>query len=146
MTDQIRMVAEQALAAMIEERTATAVTTEADVAETETTPLRMIAEETKTAVLAGRVKEADSEEAVKSVLMSFLKVRDMAEVYKAVTGYTYGGRLVGVKKETIATDMAGQIMAMRENGDFRTKSVEEKYEELKKLREMPLKLSLCTES
>ena len=128
----------------VAERTARAVTTEADVTGTETTPLRTIAEEAKTAVLAERVKEADSEEGVKAVLMSFLKVRDMAEVYKAVTGYEYGGRFVGVKKEAIATDMSGQIMAMRENGDFRMKSLEEKYEELKKLRGMPLKLSLCT--
>ena len=144
MTEQIRMVAEQALSAMIEERTATAVTTEADVAEMETTPLRMIGEETKTAVLAGRVREADNEEAVKAVLMSFLKVRDMAEVYKAVTGYTYAGRIVGVKKEEIATYMAGQIMRMRETGAFKTLSVEEKYEELKKLSDLPRELSLCT--
>ena len=90
------------------------------------------------------IRRAATEEEVKAVLLESGKVKDMAEMYEAVTGYAYCGRFVGVKKETIASDMASQIMRMRETGAFKTLSVEEKYEELKKLSDLPRELSLCT--
>lgn len=92
------------------------------------------------------IRTAATAEKVKGILLESAKVKEMSELYEAVTGYAYGGRLVGVKKEAIATDMASHIMMMRENGAFKTLSVEEKSEELKKLSELPKELSLCTES
>lgn len=90
------------------------------------------------------IRRAVTAEEVKAELLGSGKVKEMAEVYKSVTGYAYIGRLVGVSKEAIASDMASQIMTMRENGEFRTLSVEEKYAEMQKLSELPKELALST--
>ena len=93
--------------------------------------LRKTAKEAKAAMMAVRVKEASSEDAVKAVLRSCAGVRDMARVFKAVTGLGYAGRMAGVKREDVNAGMAHQIMIEREKEKFTALSIDEKYEELK---------------
>ena len=90
------------------------------------------------------IRAAGTMEEVKAVLLGIAKVSDMAGVYEAVTGYSYGGQLRGINREVLATHMASQMMTMRENGRFKTMSAEEKYEEMKKLSELPKELALST--
>ena len=90
------------------------------------------------------IRTAGTSEEVKAVLLGSARVADMAEAYQAVTGYSYSGQLRGISREEIASNMASQIMTMKGNGFFKALSVEEKYEELKTLKELPRKLCLCT--
>ena len=90
------------------------------------------------------IRTAGTVEEIKAVLLGSARVTDMAEAYQAVTGYSYGGRLRGISREEIASKMASEMMTMRENGRFKSLSAEEKYAELKTLKELPKKLSLCT--
>ena len=90
------------------------------------------------------IRTAGTVEEIKAVLLGSARVTDMAEAYQAVTGYSYGGQLRGISREEIASNMASQIMTMKGNGFFKALSVEEKYEELKTLKELPRKLCLCT--
>ncbi len=106
--------------------------------------IRKAAKEAKTAMLAVRVKEADSEDAVKAVLWSCGEERDMARLYKAVTGSAYTGRMAGKKREEVVSGMALQIMTERENEKFKALSVEEKYEELKTQDDIMKRLPACT--
>ncbi len=106
--------------------------------------IRKAAKEAKTAMLAVRVKEADSEDAVKAVLWSCGEERDLARLYKAVTGSAYTGRMAGTKREEVVSGMALQIMTERENEKFKALSVEEKYEELKTQDDIMKRLPACT--
>ena len=106
--------------------------------------IRKAAKEAKTAMLAVKVKEADSEDAVKAVLWSCGEERDMARLYKAVTGSAYTGHMAGKKREEVVSGMALQIMTERENEKFKALSVEEKYEELKTQDDIMKRLPACT--
>ncbi|MBQ3456632.1 MAG: hypothetical protein IJG36_09355 [Synergistaceae bacterium] len=90
------------------------------------------------------IRTAGTVEEIKAVLLGSARVTDMAEAYQAVTGYSYSGRLRGISREEIASNMASQIMTEHASGFFRAKSVAEKYEEMKKLNGLPLKLLQST--
>ena len=81
------------------------------------------------------IKTANTIDAIAKVLQNCGKIKDMTEVYRAVTGESFGGRTVGMKKNDVSYNMAFLIVRRRENDAFRKLTVTEKCAKLLEMRE-----------
>lgn len=94
------------------------------------------------------LKTADTEKALKAVLMESGKVREMVKAYEELTGREYSGRTVAISRSDLEQNIADEIKHVREEESFKALSVEEKYDYLKCATEYELnvKTPLCTKS
>lgn len=94
------------------------------------------------------LKTADTEKALKAVLMEIGKVREMVKAYEELTGREYSGRTVAISRSDLEQNIADEIKHVREEESFKALSVEEKYDYLKCATEYELnvKTPLCTKS
>lgn len=73
------------------------------------------------------VKSADTVESIAVILTGIARVKDMLEVYHAVTGDEYVGKRVGISREELAHNLARGIDRKRKMKAFQEMSVEDKY-------------------
>lgn len=69
--------------------------------------------------IAEALKTAESEEALKAVLMESGKVREMVKAYEELTGREYSGRTVAISRSDLAENIVAEIKHVGEEESFK---------------------------
>lgn len=83
--------------------------------------------------IAEKIKAAETVEAIAEILKKCDKVKDMPVIFRTVTGEDFFGRVIGVKKDDLAYNMATLIKRRFEQEAFEALSVSGKCAELCKM-------------